>query len=300
MARAVERARASRRHFSSLSRRDKVVLWIIVGVPTLIHVVFVWIPAISTIVLSFTNWNGIVGVGDIRFVGFRNYWEIFTVFEKDFWSAALDNGFLVVFLFLVPDGDRCRARLPARQEPARQRRVPEHLLHARRALARRRRVHLEERALLAEPRPVLDDPRSHRSGEPDRLARRPVAPDLVRQHVRHLQELRRHPHRHRLATHGIHHGALPRRAEVGRPGPARGGGHRRMHRVAGVPPCRVPGDEADQHRRRCHHGDRGAARLRHRVRPQVTARDEPAVDPRHRQPDRRGRRQRRAAGRPTG
>ena len=104
MARAAERARASRRHFSSLSRRDKVVLWIIVGVPTAIHVVFVWIPAISTIVLSFTNWNGIVGVGDIRFVGFRNYWEIFTVFEKDFWSAAINNGFLVVFLFLVPDG----------------------------------------------------------------------------------------------------------------------------------------------------------------------------------------------------
>ena len=102
MARATERARASRRHFSSLTRRDKVVLWIIVGVPTLIHVVFVWIPAISTIVLSFTNWNGIVGVGDIRFVGFRNYWEIFTVFEKDFWSAAINNGFLVVFLFLVP------------------------------------------------------------------------------------------------------------------------------------------------------------------------------------------------------
>ena len=102
IAHATERARASRRHFSSLSRRDKVVLWIIVGVPTAIHVVFVWVPAISTIVLSFTNWNGIVGVGDIRFVGFRNYWEIFTVFEKDFWSAAINNGFLVVFLFLVP------------------------------------------------------------------------------------------------------------------------------------------------------------------------------------------------------
>ena len=64
------------------------------------------------------------------------------------------------------------------------RHLPEHLLHARRALARRRRVHLEERDVLAGAGAVLDDPRSHRPGEPDRLARRPVPPDLVRQHVR--------------------------------------------------------------------------------------------------------------------
>ncbi len=102
IAAAAARARASRRRFSQLNSRDRLVLWVIVGVPTLIHLVFVWIPAISTIILSFTDWNGIASVGDIRFVGLRNYWEIFTVFEKDFWSAAINNAFLVVFLFLVP------------------------------------------------------------------------------------------------------------------------------------------------------------------------------------------------------
>lgn len=102
VAAATERARASRRRFSQLNSRDRLVLWVIVGVPTLIHLVFVWIPAISTIILSFTDWNGIASIGDIRFVGFRNYWEIFTVFEKDFWSAAINNAFLVVFLFLIP------------------------------------------------------------------------------------------------------------------------------------------------------------------------------------------------------
>jgi multiple sugar transport system permease protein len=101
-ARAAERARQSKRRFSQLTRRDRIVLWVIVGVPTLIHVTFVWIPALATVVLSFTNWNGISAVGDIRLVGFRNYWEIFTVFEKDFWGATIDNGTLVVFLFLVP------------------------------------------------------------------------------------------------------------------------------------------------------------------------------------------------------
>jgi multiple sugar transport system permease protein len=62
----------------------------------------VWFPAVATVVLSFTNWNGIVGVSQIRFVGFRNYWEIFTVFETDVFSAAINNGVLVVFLFLGP------------------------------------------------------------------------------------------------------------------------------------------------------------------------------------------------------
>ena len=63
---------------------------------------FVWVPAISTVVLSFTDWNGIAAVSDIRFIGFRNYWEIFTVFESDFFDAAINNGVLIVFLFLGP------------------------------------------------------------------------------------------------------------------------------------------------------------------------------------------------------
>jgi multiple sugar transport system permease protein len=79
-----------------------VILVVLVAVPTLIHLVFVWIPAVSTIVLSFTDWNGIAAVSDIHFVGFRNYWEIFTVFESDFFDAAINNGVLIVFLFLGP------------------------------------------------------------------------------------------------------------------------------------------------------------------------------------------------------
>jgi multiple sugar transport system permease protein len=73
-----------------------------VGVPTFIHVMFVWVPAISTIVLSFTKWDGISPVSEIKFIGFRNYWEIFTVFEVDVFRAAINNGVLLVFLFLLP------------------------------------------------------------------------------------------------------------------------------------------------------------------------------------------------------
>ena len=238
------------RRFSSLTRRDQLVLWIIVGVPTAIHVVFVWIPAISTIVLSFTNWNGIVAVGDIRFVGFRNYWEIFTVFEKDFWSAAINNGFLVVFLFLVPTALGVLLAYLLDKNLRGGADLPEHLLHARRAVARRRRLHLEERDVLAAPGPVLDDPRSHRPGQPDRLARRPVPPDLVRRSYgiskNFVAILIAIAWRHTGYIMVLYLAGLKSR----RPGAARSGRDRRLHRVAGVPPRRVPGDEADQRRRR--------------------------------------------------
>lgn len=98
------RFRRSRRSrgVAQFSRRDRIALVLLIGIPTLVHVAFVWFPAIATIVLSFTDWNGISGVGDIRFIGMRNYWEIFTVFESDVWSAVINNGVLVVFLFIAP------------------------------------------------------------------------------------------------------------------------------------------------------------------------------------------------------
>jgi multiple sugar transport system permease protein len=91
-----------RRRFSQLSKRDRILLTLMVGVPTLVHLLFVWVPAISTVILSFTDWDGIVGFGDINLVGFRNYWEVFTVFEDDVIRALINNGVLLFFLFLGP------------------------------------------------------------------------------------------------------------------------------------------------------------------------------------------------------
>ena len=87
---------------AQFSRGDRLFLILLIGIPTLIHLTFVWIPALATIFLSFTDWNGITGIGTIHFIGFRNYWEIFTVFEKDVFSAAINNGVLVLFLFVGP------------------------------------------------------------------------------------------------------------------------------------------------------------------------------------------------------
>ena len=68
-----------------------------VGVPTFIHIAFVWLPTISTIVLSFTKWDGIK-LGTWSGVGFKNYWTIFTVFDDKFFPALFNNLLLLVFL----------------------------------------------------------------------------------------------------------------------------------------------------------------------------------------------------------
>ena len=71
------------------------------GIPTILHVGLVWIPTIASILLSFTDWKGI-RLGDINWVGIKNYDAIFTVFEKNFYQALINNTVLLAFLFLGP------------------------------------------------------------------------------------------------------------------------------------------------------------------------------------------------------
>ena len=46
----------------TLSGRDKVVIAVLLGVPLFVDLLFIWLPALATIALSFTKWNGIGGV----------------------------------------------------------------------------------------------------------------------------------------------------------------------------------------------------------------------------------------------
>ena len=86
-----------RRRYSQLSRGDKIALTLFAGVPTVIHIVFVWVPAISTILLSFADWDGLK-LGTWKLLGFRNYWSVFTVFDNKFFPALFNNLILLVFL----------------------------------------------------------------------------------------------------------------------------------------------------------------------------------------------------------
>ncbi|HEY3750298.1 MAG TPA: sugar ABC transporter permease [Pseudonocardiaceae bacterium] len=94
-----QRTRRDRsRRVRRLSRRDKIVLALMVGIPTLAHLVLVWVPTIASVVLSFTDWNGI-GLDSIKFVGLKNYEQLFTNYPA-FWPA-LEHNFLWLAFFLV-------------------------------------------------------------------------------------------------------------------------------------------------------------------------------------------------------
>ncbi len=73
-----------------------------VGIPTALHISLVWVPTISTVLLSVTKWDGLTAISEIPFIGLKNYNQIFTVFSDDVWRAAINNATLLVFLFLIP------------------------------------------------------------------------------------------------------------------------------------------------------------------------------------------------------
>ena len=92
---------AGRRRLRQFDGRDRWVVLAMAGIPTILHVGLVWIPTIASILLSFTDWKGI-RLGDINWVGIKNYDAIFTVFEKNFYQALINNTVLLAFLFLGP------------------------------------------------------------------------------------------------------------------------------------------------------------------------------------------------------
>ena len=83
----------------SLSKGDRFTLSAFVGIPTLLQIILLWVPAVVTIVLSFTYWNG-VRLEDIRWAGFQNYKTIF-VNEPLFYQALKNNGIWLAFFVLI-------------------------------------------------------------------------------------------------------------------------------------------------------------------------------------------------------
>lgn len=87
------------RPIKRLSRQDKVILSLMVGIPTLIQLVLIWIPTLLSIVLSFTRWNGL-GLDGIRAAGLANYAYVFND-SPAFWPAMQHNLLWLVFLAIV-------------------------------------------------------------------------------------------------------------------------------------------------------------------------------------------------------
>lgn len=81
------------------TRRDRVIIALMVGIPTLVNIGLVWFPALASVGLSFTRWDGI-GLDSIKWVGAQNYEQIFTIYPP-FWPALLHNLIWLAFFLLL-------------------------------------------------------------------------------------------------------------------------------------------------------------------------------------------------------
>jgi len=89
--------RAGRRRLRRFTRRDVVVLGVLLGVPILLDIVIIWGPTLASIGLSFTSWDG---VGDIHWVGGDNYKNMVENYPV-FWPAVRHNILWLLFLGLI-------------------------------------------------------------------------------------------------------------------------------------------------------------------------------------------------------
>jgi len=91
-------ARGRRVH--RLTGRDKVVISLMIGIPTLIEAILVWFPAIASVALSFSRWNGVGSFSKIQWIAGTNYSNVFNV-DPNFWPAVRHNLIWLAFLAFI-------------------------------------------------------------------------------------------------------------------------------------------------------------------------------------------------------
>jgi multiple sugar transport system permease protein len=83
-----------------LPARDRLVVIIMVLLPTLFVVGLVWIPAFMSIALSFSRWDGFGGLDRIEWVGTQNYQDVTQIYPP-FWPSIRHNLIWLGFLAVV-------------------------------------------------------------------------------------------------------------------------------------------------------------------------------------------------------
>jgi multiple sugar transport system permease protein len=81
-----------RRRYSLLTRRDKLVLGLMVGVPLFFDIALIWGPTVVSFFISFTNWNGIGSPFDAKVIGLKNYENLFTAYP--FFGPAIRHNLI--------------------------------------------------------------------------------------------------------------------------------------------------------------------------------------------------------------
>jgi multiple sugar transport system permease protein len=97
---SVPSPRAVRERARRLGRGDRIFLTVLIVIPLAALLFFVWLPALASLALSFTTWDGIDLAG-IHWAGLDNYQEILTNYPP-FWPAVRHNVIWLLFTALLP------------------------------------------------------------------------------------------------------------------------------------------------------------------------------------------------------
>jgi multiple sugar transport system permease protein len=89
-----------RRRYTVLTRQDRLLLILMVGVPLTLDVLLIWGPTFASVFFSFTNWSGIGPITGKNLVGFKNYRFLFSGYTL-FWPALQHNLIWLAWLAFV-------------------------------------------------------------------------------------------------------------------------------------------------------------------------------------------------------
>ncbi|HET8616784.1 MAG TPA: sugar ABC transporter permease [Actinomycetales bacterium] len=94
-------ARPPRRRAHRLSKGDRLILALMAGVPAVVVIGLVWLPAAATVFLSFTSWDGFGPISEAKNVGLKNYHDVVTIYPP--FKPALEHNLIwLAVTFLVP------------------------------------------------------------------------------------------------------------------------------------------------------------------------------------------------------
>ncbi len=94
------KSKSKYRGIDQLSLTDRVVVAVMIAVPTLLVLWLVWVPAIGSVLLSFTNWDGIGAISSAKPVGLKNYVNVVTIYPP-FWPALQHNLIWLAVMFFI-------------------------------------------------------------------------------------------------------------------------------------------------------------------------------------------------------
>lgn len=94
------RGAARRGRPRALRGADRITVILMVAIPTLVVFGFIWLPALSSVVLSATKWNGVGAITSGDFIGGTNYTNITTNYPP-FWPAIQHNLIWLAVMFFV-------------------------------------------------------------------------------------------------------------------------------------------------------------------------------------------------------